>query len=247
MTDATAYCARRLGAWGEVMVTGMLGGARNEVLEIRLGGKRRVARRSRRPADSLEWELDLLEHLANRGFRVPRVVPTLHGNRFVDNIVVQEWLPGREPVSGADWQAVADELRRLHATTVGWPQRQGFRITSELVERSRSGDVDLGRMPSDVVAACRGAWAALSGEPAVVHGDPGAANIRISPAGVGLLDWDEARVDHPAMDLADLPVTVLPAAEQAAARAAVDAWEVAAGWFVEPEYARERLARLGRG
>ena len=62
--------------------------------------------------------------------------------------------------------------------------------------------------------------------------------------GIGLLDWDEARVDHPDLDLADLPVPALPAERNRPARAAVDAWEAAAGWRSEPAYARGRLAEL---
>src|SRR6202034_1719983 len=34
---------------------------------------------------------------------------------------------------------------------------------------------------------------------------PRPANIRITSAGAGLLDWDEARVDYTDLDLADLP------------------------------------------
>ncbi len=75
----------------------------------------------------------------------------------------------------------------------------------------------------------------------MVHGDPGAANVRVSAAGIGLLDWDEARVDHPDLDLADLP---LPGSRDPVARAAVAAWEAAAGWRLEPDYARRRLAEL---
>lgn len=57
---------------------------------------------------------------------------------------------------------------------------------------------------------------------------------------VGFLDWDEARVDHPWLDLADVPGLPVPGA----AKAAVDAWEVANAWVMEPTYARQRLARL---
>ena len=40
-------------------------------------------------------------------------------------------------------------------------------------------------MPVEAVAACRQAWAALAGSAeAVVHGDPGPADIRITAAGV---------------------------------------------------------------
>jgi hypothetical protein len=40
------------------------GGNRNTVLEVRRGRERLVARRSRRPQASLDWEIDLLDYLA---------------------------------------------------------------------------------------------------------------------------------------------------------------------------------------
>lgn len=225
-------------AWGPVSVVGRLGGGRrNEVLELRLGGQRIVGRVSRRSVAALDWELDLLEFLAGEGFLVPAVVPTVDGRRQVDGAVVQRWLAGREPTAD-DWPAVASELRRLHSVTAGWPQRPDFRSTSELLTASRGGDVDLSVMPEWAVAACRRAWAALTGPQSVVHGDPCAENVRVSAAGIGLLDWDEARVDHPDLDLADLPGSSAPA------RAAINAWEAAAGWRLEPDYARSRLAEL---
>ena len=100
-------------------------------------------------------------------------------------------------------------------------------------------------MPAGAVAACRRAWALLDGVPeAVVHGDPGPSNIRVTEAGVGLLDWDEARVDCVDLDLAELPFADLPPARLSAARTAVTAWEAASGWIVERSYARRRLAML---
>jgi Ser/Thr protein kinase RdoA (MazF antagonist) len=233
-----------LSPWGAVRVVGRLGGRRNEVLELRSGGERLVARSSRRSAASLDWELDLLEFLARHDFLVPAVVATVDGRRHVGGVVVAQWLPGREP-TGFDWPAVAAELRRLHALTAGWPQRPDFLSTSDLLSGELGGDVVLGAMPAEAVAKCRRAWAALSGPAVVVHGDPCAANVRVSEAGIGLLDWDEARVDHPDLDLADLPGIELPAGRNRIARAAVDAWEAAAGWRLEPTHARRRLAALG--
>jgi Ser/Thr protein kinase RdoA (MazF antagonist) len=110
-------------------------------------------------------------------------------------------------------------------------------------------------MPPDAVARCRAAWQPLANEPrSVIHGDPGADNIRIASGGVGLLDWDEARVDAAILDLAQLPVDLpagapawlgpLTAERLAAARTAADAWEAANAWLVEPAYARRRLADL---
>jgi Ser/Thr protein kinase RdoA (MazF antagonist) len=234
-----------LSPWGPVTVAGRLGGGhRNEVRELRRGGERLVARRSRRTVDALEWELDLLDFLAGLGFRVPATVAAVDGRRHVDGVVVQRWLDGRAPTVD-DWPAVVSELRRLHTATARWPQRPGFLSSRGLLTSARGGDVDLDAMPPSAVTACRRAWAALPDSSAVVHGDPCAANVRVSEAGVGLLDWDEARVDHPDLDLADLPVAVLPGSRGRIARAAVDAWEAAAGWLLEPEYARERLARVG--
>jgi Ser/Thr protein kinase RdoA (MazF antagonist) len=235
-----------LRAWGDVTVVGPLaGGHRNQVREVRRGGERLVARQSGRGPASLDWEADLLGYLARHGFRVASVIPALDGRRQVDGVVVQSWLAGERP-GPADWAAVAATLRRLHEVTAGWPQRPGFAGTRELQHVDRGGDVDLTGMPRAVVVACRRAWARLDGvSEAVVHGDPGPSNIRVTSDGVGLLDWDEARVDRVDLDLADLPFGALPASRLLAARDAVTAWEVAACWVVEPEYARRHLRRLG--
>ncbi len=80
----------------------------------------------------------------------------------------------RSGLTGGDW------WRAGHAAD--WPQRPGLRSTTELVTANAGADVDLAAMPADAVADCRRAWAALAGTPmAVVHGDPGPANIRILP------------------------------------------------------------------
>jgi Ser/Thr protein kinase RdoA (MazF antagonist) len=234
-----------LALWGRAEVIGPLGGGnRNTVLEIRIGRRRLAARKSRRSHASLDWEIALLDHLADHGLRVPVAVPALDGRRHIDGVVVQTWLEGTPPDDG-DWPAVAAALRDLHALTAGWPQRPGFASTRDLLTASGGGDIDLSQMPADAVTACRRAWTALAGTPeAVVHGDPGPANIRIADAGPGLLDWDEARVDHTDLDLAELPGTHLPPQRLAAARIAATAWEAASGWIIEPSYARRQLALL---
>jgi Ser/Thr protein kinase RdoA (MazF antagonist) len=237
-----------LAAWGEPTVIGMLGGGnRNEVVEVRLGGRRLVARRSRREPASLDWEIALLDHLAASGVRVPLIIPALDGQRHVDGVVVTTWLDGAPPTE-SDWPAVTDALHRIHALTAGWPQRPGHASTAELLTAERGGDVDLSAMASTDVAACRAAWSRLARRPqAVVHGDPGPSNIRIHATGVGLLDWDEARVDYTDLDLAELPTPVLTGDRLADARAAATAWEAANGWLVEPSYAKRQLALLRAG
>ncbi|GAA2799862.1 phosphotransferase [Saccharopolyspora taberi] len=227
---------------GAVVVSAPGGGRRNSVVELRRGGRRLVARRSRRSPAALEWELALLRHLAGHGFRVPRVVPADDGREHVGGIVVQTWLDGREPRS-QDWPAVVRELRRLHRLTADWPQRPDFAAAGDL--RTTGGDVDLSVMPPEAVALCREAWARLPrGGRCVIHADACASNVRVHGGAIGFLDWDEARVDHPDLDLADLPWTPLTGARLAVARRALDAWEAAAGWRLEPDYARSRLAAL---
>jgi Ser/Thr protein kinase RdoA (MazF antagonist) len=235
-------------AWGQPEVVGPLGGGnRNAVIEIRVCGQRLVARQSRRAPASLDWELDVLEYLAGHGIRVPAVVPAADGRRHVAGVVVQAWLDGAPP-GPADWPAVAGTLRKVHELTGGWRQRPGFASARELLTAVKGGDVDLSAMPAQDVAICRHAWAGLSGTAeAIVHGDPGPANIRVSDAGIGLLDWDEARVDSADLDLAELPGRHLPPARLAAARRAATAWEAANGWLVEPSYARRQLALLRSG
>jgi Ser/Thr protein kinase RdoA (MazF antagonist) len=237
-----------LDAWGPLTVVGRLGGGnRNTVLELRRGAERLVARRTRRSVAALDWEVELLDHLAGHGLRVPTAVPAGDGRRHVAGTLVLTWLGGRPPEPG-EWPAVAATLRRLHELTTGWPQRPGFASTRQLLTAERGGDVDLATMPADAVADCRRAWARLAGAPeAVVHGDPGPANIRVDDAGIGLLDWDEARVDRTDLDLAELPGAELPPDRLAAARAAATAWEAANGWIVEPAYARRQLALLRAG
>ena len=237
-----------LEAWGQLEVADVLGGGnRNTVMEARLAACRVVVRRSRRPPASLDWEADLLDHLARNGLRVPVVVPALDGRRHIDGVMVQTWLDGMPPGT-ADWPAVTAFLRRLHKMTAAWPQRPGSASTSDLLTADRGGDVDLSAMPADAVTDCRRAWARLDGSPqAVVHGDPGAANIRISTDGAGLLDWDEARVDYTDLDLAELPGSDLPPPRLALARGAATAWEAANGWLIEPSYAQHQLQLLRSG
>jgi Ser/Thr protein kinase RdoA (MazF antagonist) len=221
-------------------------GVRNEVAAVRVDDRLAVALRSRRSEASLDWELDLVEHLDRCGVVVPVPLPTRSGTRRVGGLTVRTGIHGRAPASDDDWRQVIRELKRLHELTANWPQRPGFASTRELLTVERGGDVDLSAMPRDAVAACRAAWAALpdTDRAHVIHGDPGRPNIRISDVGVGLLDWDEARVDHAWLDLADLPIAALPPAQLAVAKRAATAWEAANGWIVEPDYARRRFQQL---
>lgn len=233
--------------WGEdvVRIERLTGGVANDVWSVRLNGQLAVARRGSRSDADLAWETDLLVRLDRAGLTVPVPIPTTDGRLFVDGVVVMRYLEGRSPESEDDWRRVAATLRELHRLTAGWPQRPGWRSSTELLYAERGTKVDLRAMPADAVARCRAAWARLVGRPTcVVHGDPtNPANIRLTAARVALIDWDEAHVDVPDLDLA-LPYNATgfdPEAHDIAAQAAA-AWEAAICW--DDAYARRRLAEV---
>src|SRR3954463_14551880 len=152
---------------------------------------------------------------------------------------------GGPPETSADWRRVAGTLRELHRLTRGWPQRPGWRSSTDLLHVETGTKVDLGAMPAEGVARCRAAWARLAGrETCVVHGDPNnLGNVRMTANRVALIDWDEAHVDVPDLDLvlpgnaAELEREALDIAAQASA-----AWEAAVCW--DDEYAARRLAEV---
>jgi Ser/Thr protein kinase RdoA (MazF antagonist) len=205
-----------------------------------------AVRQSRRSAESLAWELELLIDLERAGFVVASPVPTDDGVLSRGGVVVQRWIDGREPGSPSDWQLVASELGRLHSLFAYRAQRPGCCIAYELDRSSRSVDADIGSLPDDVATEVLEVFAGLHGRfVSVVHGDPGPSNLRITADGrLGLLDWDESRVDVADFDLANLGVQVLGDGDHNRALLAADAWETVNAWVVEPDYALERLSCL---
>lgn len=234
---------------GLSLVGPVTGGHRNEVWRGRLGDHPVAVRRSRRSPESLEWELDLIEHLHRHGLRTAPAIAADDGRRHAGGVVVQPWLDGRPPTSTDDWRAVVETLERLHSVTRDHRQRPGCLRTPELERSSSSLDADMTALPADVAADVLAAFALADAAPvAVVHGDPGPTNIRMAPDGrVGLLDFDESRVDAVWHDLSNLGVQVLPDDEHELALRLSDAWETANAWIVEPAYARARLASLRAG
>lgn len=234
-------------AWsGLELIERIEGGNRNEVWRGHIGEQRVAARRSRRNAESLAWELDLLQRLAATDFVVPDVVPTDTGATSHHGVVVQRWIDGRAPTTTADWTAVAQVLERLHHTLRDHPQRPGCAAVTELHRTATSVDADMAALPEAVAARTLDIFRAMSDAPhGVIHGDPGASNLRIQDDGrVGLLDFDESRRDVLWHDLSELGVQVLADADHQRARQLSNAWEAVNAWIAEPDYARERLAQL---
>ncbi|GID32897.1 phosphotransferase enzyme family protein [Paractinoplanes brasiliensis] len=236
-----------LGQWGRdaVRLEQLTGGAANDVWSVRVNGTLAVGRLGARDDADLAWETRLMQHLDNAGLPVPLPVPTTDGRLFADGLTVMTYVEGGPPETSADWRRVADTLRELHRLTQDWPQRPGWRSSSDLLHAETGTKMDLGAMPAEAVARCRAAWARLAGRPAcVVHGNPAnPGNVRVTADRVTLIDWDEAHVDVPELDLvlpgnaAGLGGGTYDIAAQASA-----AWEAAVSW--PGEYADRRLAEV---
>ena len=235
-----------LAQWGDdvARVERLAGGVANDVWSVRINGQLAVARRGARSDADLAWETALLQHLDREGLTVPAPLPTTDGRLFADGVVVMTYVEGGPPTTAADWRRVADTLRHLHRLTAGWPQRPGWRSSTDLLQAESGTRINLGAMPPEGVARCRAAWARIVGQPrSVVHGDPNPRNIRITADRVALIDWDEARVDISTLDLV-LPhnAAALDAATHDIAAQAWAAWEAAVCW--DDDHSRKRLAEV---
>ena len=234
-----------LARWGDdvARIEPLAGGVANDVWSVRVNGQIAVARRGGRSDADLAWETALLVHLDRAGLTVPVPIPTTDGRRFADGVVVMTYVTGGPPATAADWRRVADTLRELHRLTPGWPQRPGWRSSTDLLHADTGTRIDLGAMPLEGVARCRAAWARLAGHPTcVVHGNPqNPGNVRITADRVALIDWDEAHVDVPDLDLV-LPhnAAALDDDTHDIAAQASAAWEAAVCW--DDAYAVTRLA-----
>ena len=233
--------------WGNDVerIERLTGGVANDVWSVRVNGRLAVGRRGVRSDADLAWETKLLQHLDREGLTVPVPIPTTDGRLFADGLVVMTYVEGGPPTTAADWRRVADTLRQLHRLTAGWPQRPGWRSSTDLLHAATGTKIDLSAMPPEGVARCRAAWARLIGrQTCVVHGNPtNPGNIRMTAQRVALIDWDETHVDVPDLDLA-LPHNAAgldDAAHDIAAQASA-AWEAAVCWG--DEYAVRRLAEV---
>jgi Ser/Thr protein kinase RdoA (MazF antagonist) len=231
--------------WGDdVARIEPLAGGHNDVWSVRVNGHLAVGRLGARSDADLAWETELLQHLDREGLIVPVPIATTDGRLFADGLVVMTRVEGGPPETEDDWRRVAGTLRQLHQLTHSWPQRPGWRSSTDLLHAETGTKIDLGAMPPEGVARCRAAWARLTGrQTCVVHGDPNPRNVRMTADRVALIDWDESHVDVPDLDL------VLPhnaaglddGAHDIAAQASA-AWEAAVCW--DDEYAVGRLAEV---
>src|SRR3954462_11117892 len=197
-----------LGQWGEdvARIERLAGGVANDVWSVRVNGYLAVGRLGARSDADLAWETELLVRLDREGLAVPVPIPTTDGRLFANGLVVMTYVEGGPPETEADWRRVADTLRQLHQLTQGWPQRPGWRSSTDLLHAETGTKIDLGAMPPEGVARCRAAWARLIGrQTCVVHGNPhNPGNVRMTANGFAVIGWG-----HGGREVADLAV-VLP-------------------------------------
>ena len=236
-----------LAHWGDdaVRIEPLSGGVANDVWSVRVNGQVAVARLGKRSDADLAWEAQLMQHLDRAGLIVPVPIPTTDGRLFADGLTVMRYIEGGPPETAADWRRVAETLRQVHRLTQNWPQRPGWRSSTDLLTAESGTRINLAAMPAEAVARCRAAWARLAGrQTCVVHGNPTSpANIRMTANQVALIDWDESHADVPDLDLA-LPHNAAGLDEQAhdiAAQASA-AWEAAVCW--KDDYSVRRLAEV---
>lgn len=171
-------------AWPGLDILDSLDGeSRVSTLRGEYAGIAVVVRRSLRSAAAIDWELELLDHLAQTDVRVPEIIPSVDGLRHVRGWHMYRYIPGRV-ASHRDSATLHEAAKQVHDATATWPQRPGFRDAATLCFRDRGGDIDLQAMPTDLAARIRTAWEAVQPQPsAVVHGDLGPGNAIISPKG----------------------------------------------------------------
>lgn len=233
--------------WGKSVtrIQPLTGGVANDVWSVRIDGRFAVGRLGKRSDADLAWETELMQYLDRKGLIVPVPIPTKNGRLFANGLVVMKYVEGQSPETKADWRRVAETLQQLHQLTQNWPQRPGWRSSLDLLHAKTGTKVNLGAMPAEAVARCRAAWQRLAGRgTCVVHGNPtNPSNIRITANHVALIDWDEAHVDVPDLDLAlqynaaGLDDDAYDIALQASA-----AWEAAVCW--DDNYSKRRLAKV---
>jgi len=190
----------------------LAGGRKNTLL--RCGDV--VLRVEQRDPESVAWEHELTGFLAHDVPEVVTPLAALDGSTFAetDGIVVSV-LPFVEGTSldrddGAQRLEVARLLARLHWVGRVWkrprPDRPPFADLD--LETNAWWDVRIIEMPPVLARAYERSCKWLAAAPwlglGAVHGDVYRGNLRVRDGRIrGILDWEDARVDWPAWELAN--------------------------------------------
>jgi len=175
-----------------------------------------VVRLERADPESVAWEHELLAFLSHDVTEVVAPLPARDGSTFFasDGVVVSvlPFIPGI-PLDRNDEDQrlqLAGLLARLHRAGAAWqrprPGRPSFAEAD--LEVNAWWDRRIVDTPPVLARAFEraGAWLAAGPELArgAVHGDVYRGNLRVRDGRIaGVVDWEEARVDWPAWELAN--------------------------------------------
>lgn len=241
MTDLATF-QHALTHWQSCTILDRLhGGHRNMAYLIECQGELHVAKSTRRSPEALAWLGPVHDLAEAAGLRVPRLVPCTDGRLAVSGITVEKFLEGTPPAPG-QLTDLLPRLQEFHTLARAIPQRPGFAASRQLLHLAQGGDVDLTQMPPELVAHCRQQWRAWPDAPqSVVHGDLSLNNLLVTETGqLGLVDWDEARVDLILFDTLNGRTAQGEQLTKGEENLLLS-WEIAVCWLVEPAYA-QRLA-----
>lgn len=208
----------------DAVVTPLAQGADNQNLLITRGVERFVLRRyAVTPAEEVDFELDVIGHLATAGFPTPRVVSTLDGRRSCragdDAVALFDYVEGRpmDPSSPGAAGLVAEIAGELHRLT-GAGSFSGHRsrsdtgrvaalcaaIASDPGLRGKTGADEFAEHGRALLAEAESVLADLP--TGVVHHDLHADNVLVDRVGriVGVVDFDEAYYGPLVLDVAGL-------------------------------------------
>jgi Ser/Thr protein kinase RdoA (MazF antagonist) len=171
-----------------------------------------VLRIEKRHPESVAWEHELLAWLSAEIGEIVTPVPADDGSTFLafdDRVATVLPFVDGAPRAGI---AVAELLARIHTRGAAWPHaraRPGRPAYSELDwERNDWWDWSVVPKPPELVRGFERARAWIESGPELavtpIHGDPAQQNVlwrdgRI----VAVLDWEWARMDWPALELAN--------------------------------------------
>lgn len=195
-----------------------------------------VAKSSRRSEVALAWLAPVQAAARRAGFAVPALIPTADGRLAPNGWTLEPFVAG--PIA-QDLRPLSDRIAAFHRHVPTLPQRPGFASLPALLQHMQGGDVDLTLLPLPLVTRLRRAWQPFAATPChPIHGDLSPGNILLGPDGPTLIDWDEARVDLPFLDLSAAQASP---PDQDRAHLAL---EIASCWQWEPDHARRLLARF---
>ncbi len=220
-------------------LTEMHGGHRARVFRTTGLERDLVFKTTTRSEAALGWLSQAYDLAESAGLVVPRLLPSAAGFLTEAGWTCEPFLDG-DQLPPSQLGELETPIRRMQRAASGMPQRPSFQSARALIYSDKGGDIDLTQMPAALSAKCRTAFADLDATPeTLVHGDLNASNVmRLNDGQLALIDWDEARLDHPVFDLGQF------SSSDPTRQRALLAWEIACCWTREPDRARRLAAKL---